>query len=444
MSVFDLWGQSFDCECGYRHRILTEHFTYGSDALERLGEAARDFAADPDYLLIADQRTYEAAGAAVGEHLKRAGARVRPYIVPDGKHGESPQTDDRTMEAILKSAPGCGALIAVGSGVVNDLTKWAAFERKRPFFTMATAASMNGYASANVSALRDGLKVLFQAEAPKGVFALPEVIENAPFELTASGLGDVVAKPVSSADWKLNRFLFGEYYCQTTVDLISALEPVYFDHPEKIAARDPKAIQALFEALVLSGVAMTLAGTSAPASGGEHLISHTMDMVSDARGQRHDFHGRQVGVTTVLSAALYQKVLELETPAFRMPTAEIDQAFWGPLSEVVRPAYRKKAPKYESSIRTLNQGGRWDDLRSTLSGFLRSPDRIKQCLKRAGAAHQVRDIRINGRGLGAREFMDFWKNAHQMRERFTILDLALMTGILPERMEEILEETALV
>jgi hypothetical protein len=141
---------------------------------------------------------------------------------------------------------------------------------------------------------------------------------------------------------------------------------------------------------------------------------------------------------------LYEKVLSVETPDFRLPPTEINEVFWGPLSDVVREAFRKKAPKYESSIRELSRPGRWDDLRSTLSGFLRSPERLKSCLKQAGAAHRVRDILINGQSMEPHRIMEFWKNAYQMRERFTILDLALMVGIMPRQMEEILAEMSMI
>ena len=441
MSAFDLWGKSFDCQCGRRHTISTDCFVYGPEAMQKLGETAARYASGPDLLLIADQRTYEAAGAETEEQLKSAGSLVKRYIVPDYEGGQSPQTDDLTKDSIFKNAPEADIFVAVGSGVVNDLTKWTAFERKKPYLALGTAASMNGYSSANVAATIDGLKVLFHAQAPKGVFAVPTIIENAPFELTASGLGDAVAKPVSSADWKLNQFLFNEYYCQFIVDLISGLEPIYFENPEQIARRETGAIKALFEALVLSGVAMTLAGTSAPASGGEHLVSHALDMVAAAQGREHDYHGRQVGVTTILSAALYRKVLAVETPALRKPPADVDQDFWGPLTGVVREAYNKKAPKYEAAIDMLSRPANWDNLRSSLSGSIRSPEKIKDCLERAGGAHRIQDIRSGGRSLEVDQFKKFWKNAFQMRERFTILDLALIAGLMPGAMEEIISET---
>ena len=87
-------------------------------------------------------------------------------------------------------------------------------------------------------------------------------------------------------NFKLNQLLFDEYYCQFSVDLLKDLEPIYLNHSEKIRNRDADSIRALFEALFYSSVAMTITGTSAPASGGEHLISHTLDMLADISGTK--------------------------------------------------------------------------------------------------------------------------------------------------------------
>jgi glycerol-1-phosphate dehydrogenase [NAD(P)+] len=412
---------------------------YDPDAVEHLPEIARHYVSNPDYLIIADERTYEIAGRIVQKAFINDRASVRHFIVPD-RDGEWPKTDDETRDLILKGAPDAEAYIAAGSGVINDLTKWIAYERKKSYFIVPTAASMNGYSSANVSALINGLKVLFHAQACKGVFAVPEIIESAPFDLTTAGLGDVVAKPVSSADWKLNQFLFDEYYCQFSIDLLKDLEPVYLEHPERIKERNPEAMKNLFEALFYSGVAMTITGTSAPASGGEHLISHTIDMISMSTGNKHDFHGRQVGLGSVLSAALYENVLAVETPQFRKIPPDIDKTFWGPLTDIVGNEYRKKIPKSEFAIKKLSHPKDWDNLRSILQQNLIPPKKIKHCLKRAGAAHRICDIRIDERSMETEAFLKILKNANQMRERFTILDLAVILGIMPEKIEEIISE----
>ena len=439
MDLHDLLGKTFDCECGRRHIVPTEHFIFDSDAIDRLSDMAAGYAENPDYLIIADQRTYEVAGRLIEETLEKRGGTVRHFIVPD-QEGESPVTDDTTRDIILSQAPRAALYIAAGSGVINDLTKWIAHERKQSFLTFATAASMNGYASANVSATLNGLKVLFHAQASKGIFGTPDIIENAPFDLTTSGLGDVVAKSVSSADWRLNQFLFDEYYCQFSVDLLKDLEPVYLNHPEKIQERDPKAIQALFYALFYSSIAMTITGTSAPASGGEHLISHTIDMVSAINGLKHDLHGRQVGIGAILSAALYEKILMIERPEFDIRPQAIDKHFWGPLSHVVEGEFKKKMPRFELAAQKLSRPGNWDDLRSILKQSLISPKKLKNCLSQSGAAHRIADIRSNDKRIDPGFFLQVLKNAHQMRERFTVLDLAIMLGIMPEQAEAIISE----
>jgi glycerol-1-phosphate dehydrogenase [NAD(P)+] len=435
----ELLGKSFNCECGHRHAIPTEYLIYAPDAIEQLPELTGRYMHDPDYCIVADTRTYEAAGRKIEKVLKDNNAIARCFIVPD-HNGRSPVTNTETRDLILKEAPDAGIYIASGSGTINDLTKWVAYERGKPFVTVPTAASMNGYASANVSASIGGLKVLFHAEACKGVFADPAILADAPFEMTTSGLGDVVAKPVSSADWKLNQILFDEHYCQFSVDLLKNLEPVYFENPRGIRERNPDSLRALFEALFYSSVAMTITGTSAPASGGEHLISHTIDMIADLEGKTHDLHGRQVGVGTILSAALYERVLSIEKPEIRQVPPDIDENFWGPLSDVVREEYRKKLPKFRIAAEKLSETENWENLCSALRQNLLSPQRIKNCLREAGAAHRISDIRIDSRAIEADSFMSILQNANQMRERFTILDLAILLGVMPEQSEDIASE----
>jgi len=439
MMLSDLLGKTFDCECGRSHTIPTEHFFYSDDAIQRLPDIVARYATSPEYAVLADVRTYEVAGRQVEVELKQAGASVHTLIVPDSQ-GESPITDDSTLAFVLKNTPSVEAFIAAGSGVINDLTKWAAHERQKPYFTVPTAASMNGYASANVSATIKGLKVLFLTEACKGVFAVPQIIKDAPFELTASGLGDVVAKPVSSADWKLNQFLFDEYYCQFSVDLLKDLEPVYLNHPQDIKKREPAAIQALFEALFYSSVAMTITGTSSPASGGEHLFSHTLDMLSVAEGRKHDYHGRQVGLGTILSAALYERVLAIENPIFKKTPEEINPGFWGSLAETIAEEYRQKLPKFEIAARKLSNKQNWDNLRSILQENLLPAEKIKQCLKLAGAAHRAQDIRIDDRAAEVEKLLQIWIHANQMRARFTILDLAAMLGVMPDAAGQVMSD----
>ena len=438
MNHHTLLGTTFTCACGREHTVPTRALHYHPDALDQLVPTIESLPGIDHCLVVADARTDAAAGQLVTEKLAAGRARVERYLLPD-QHGESPVADDRTRDLFIAQAPATDLYIAVGSGVINDLVKWVAYLQGKPYLCVATAASMNGYASANVAASIAGLKVLFHAAPCLAVFSTPQILADAPYILTASGLGDVLAKTVSSADWRLNNFLFGDYYCRFSVDLLKELEPVYLNNPEQIRAREPAALQALFEALFFSSVAMTITGTSSPASGGEHLISHTLDMLAGRDAGRHDLHGRQVGVASILMAALYEEVLAVDRPRFHAAPVQVHEAFWGTLTPVVAGEYQKKLPRYQEVADRLSQPGVWNELRSLLRADLVPAAKLKHCLAAAGAAHRVEDIDDSGTPLTRSKFSAVVGHANQMRERFTVLDLAILLGVFPGRVDTLVD-----
>eukprot|EP00633_Aureoumbra_lagunensis_P000710 CAMPEP_0197290788 /NCGR_PEP_ID=MMETSP0890-20130614/10209_1 /TAXON_ID=44058 ORGANISM="Aureoumbra lagunensis, Strain CCMP1510" /NCGR_SAMPLE_ID=MMETSP0890 /ASSEMBLY_ACC=CAM_ASM_000533 /LENGTH=331 /DNA_ID=CAMNT_0042763087 /DNA_START=53 /DNA_END=1045 /DNA_ORIENTATION=+ len=322
-----------DCQCGKTHKLIPEHIIINENALKELPKLAiKSVSGDQTkrkVLILYDIRTLTIAGKRVANEFKEAGWQVFEEMVPDPNEMQVPKCDDKTHAILSAKVPIIDVIIPVGSGVLSDLGKWLAFERKVPFLTFATAASMNGYTSANVAPSINGVKSLVHAVPPYAVVSEPQVLSNAPHEMTVAGLGDVLAKSVSSLDWLLNNLLFNDYYCARSVGLITDIEPLYLEQSHRIATHDPQAIVAMTNALMLTGVAMTMAGTSAPASGGEHLISHSLDIMSAIDGHPHDFHGRQVGVATCMMAALYEKVIQIsDSPVLYDPPFEIDKDFW--------------------------------------------------------------------------------------------------------------------
>ncbi|HOF18454.1 MAG TPA: iron-containing alcohol dehydrogenase, partial [Phycisphaerae bacterium] len=323
MTPHDLYGRTFACECGKTHAIEPREALCAADALDRLPDVCARAAGERSAVVLTDVRTRAAAGAAAAAALRAAGWTVREIVVPDPAPDRSPVCDDATHDRLAGETAGAGLVVSVGSGVLSDLGKWLAYDAGVPCVSFATAASMNGYASANVAPTLAGVKSLLRARPPRVVLASPDILCAAPRELTTAGLGDVLAKCTSSADWRMNHILFGDYYCARSVGLIAEIEPLYLEHPQDVAAGDARAVGALFDALLLTGVAMTMAESSAPASGGEHLISHTLDMLAVAAGGEHDLHGRQVGVGTILMCELYRRVLAVESPKFRTPPEQI-------------------------------------------------------------------------------------------------------------------------
>ena len=387
--------------------------------------------------ILMDQRTGEVAGHEITELLSRLGLRTREIIVPDRSNGRSPVCDKPTFEQVLQMIGKVDTIVSVGSGVINDLSKWSAYTMEKTYFSVATAASMNGYTSANVAASINGVKVLERSRPPGVVASTPKLIAEAPYELTASGLGDIVAKTASSTDWYLNHILFGDEFIQESVDLTADIEPYYMEHSERLKTRDRDAIEALFHGLMLTGVAMTMAGSSAPASGGEHLVSHALDMMSTLRGREHDLHGRQVGVGTILALELYRRLLALESPTWRADRAMVsDFSFWNELATPVSEIYDPKRDRIARAVEWLDTN-KWDDLRDSLSKMLKPPEELKRCLATAGGAHRAEDL-----GCTKEYLLEALLHCHEMRARFTVMDMAWMSGIMPGCAEEIIETFA--
>ena len=433
-SLNNLFGQSFLCVCGKTHRIEPKKIVYSEDAKEQLPSLSRELQLGDRVTVLTDSRTREVAGRMLVEILSKDGLKVTEVLVPDKADGSWPICDDVTEQGIDRRLGEVDWILAVGSGVINDLGKWLAGDRDVPFLSFATAASMNGYASANVAPTIEGMKSLTFARPPLAVLSCPSILCHAPYQLTTDGLGDVLAKSISTTDWYMNHLLFGDHYCERSAGLIGEIEPLYLHCSEDLKKGKPEAMEALFHALLLTGVSINMAETSSPASGGEHLVSHALDMMSSIDGGPHDLHGRQVGVGTLLMGELYKRVLEVDSPRFGEPMQKVDIAFWGPLGEVVKKNFRKKAHRLQTAKEKLATGDAWDKLKEALAPMLHPPVTLHTCLHRAGAATTAQDI-----GCSRYRLLDALLHAHEIRPRFTVLDLAHLMGIMPSVAENLVD-----
>lgn len=434
MNLEGFLDATFDCECGRRHNVPIKNLIYSEDSLKRLPEVLSSFIGGRRIVLVADERTWDIAGRSAEKSLEKSSWTIEHIIVPDTDYS-SPVCNEMTHDWLSDRLPSVDIALAIGCGVINDLVKWVAFDHDLPYAVVATAATMNGFTAANVAPILKGVKSLIRARPPLAVFAVPSVIVEAPFELTAAGLGDCIAKPVCTADWIFNHIFFDEYFCRYCSEMINTLEPHYFDHPEDIRNRKPATIEALFNALLYSGIAMTIVGTSAPASGGEHLLSHTLDMMSSVDGVAHDLHGRQVGLGTLFASAIYDRIFQIENPICHAPPADIDSSFWDSLTENVRQQYEQKKPMLHILREKLTDDETWRAFLAACRGQVHSPDHIKNCLRTAGAAHTFEDIGCSRRRLRAAIL-----HMHEIRKRPTVIDQAWILGILPRAADEIIDQ----
>jgi glycerol-1-phosphate dehydrogenase [NAD(P)+] len=266
------------------------------------------------------------------------------------------------------------------------------------------------------------------AQAASGVFFDLEVVAAAPVRLIRAGLGDSVCRCTAQADWLLAHLLLDRPYRAVPFALLAEDEPYLLDAPEALVAGDLDAIRRLVRTLVLSGFGMTLCGGSDPASQGEHLISHYADMMADPAWPRN-FHGEQVGVTTLTMAGLQASLLDGPPPQIH-PSA-IDEAalvaHFGPeLGRSCWQEFRQKRVDPQMALQLSQRlSERWDDIRRQIAAIHRPPQQLREILARAGAA-----IEPEGLGWPRAFYGEAVRHAREIRNRYTFLDLAADGGVL--------------
>jgi glycerol-1-phosphate dehydrogenase [NAD(P)+] len=432
----DLLGFAQECSCGRTHQVDLQRVSLRPDALEDVAPLVREIGSGLLVAVVADQRTRVIAGESVYQCLRRDGHRVRLCLIPDGAGGR-PHADEDSCRQVEASLNDCDVAVAVGSGTLNDLVKLASFRQHHPYLVVATAPSMNGYTSAIAAIMVQGLKRTVECHQPYAVIADLKVLVEAPHELIAAGLGDLESKPTATADFRLGGCLRKEYYCPAPEKVVLAAEARVAEAAKEIGQGDPAAIALLTEALLLSGISMKLAGSSSPASGGEHLISHFWDSTAGAEGRVEGWHGAQVGVATLVSAALYEE-LQLVDPS-RLDLEELIRSHLsqeectrqirlhhGTLADEVTAEYFKKHLGPEAlrkELETITQ--QWPDVWRELNPVLRPSARIRSILQ-AGRAPTT----ITGLGLTSNHLRQGYLWAREIRGRFTALDWAAEMGML--------------
>ena len=296
------------CPCGKAHRF-TADVVIGSGVIEQIPEYVKKYGGTKVFVL-SDVNTYAAAGEQVQKILHRAGIPISQYSFPE----KSLEPDEKSVgSAVMHYDVACDLIVAVGSGVINDIGKILSNMTGHPYIIVGTAPSMDGYASASSSMTRDGLKISLPSRSADVIIGDTDILCQAPLHMMKSGLGDMLAKYVSICEWRLAHLITGEYYCEEVARLIRSALKRCTDNAEGLLRREEAAVRAVFEGLVIGGVAMNYAGLSRPASGVEHYISHVLDMRAVEFGTPMDLHGIQCAIGTRIAASMYEK-LQTITP----------------------------------------------------------------------------------------------------------------------------------
>lgn len=266
-------------------------------------------------LLVADDHTYAAAGEQLMGLLEAAGVKTRVVLIQPDAQGDVVADEIALVQLLLEIRPDeTGALLAVGSGTIHDIVRFAAHKTGKPFVSVPTAPSVDGFTSAGAPLIVRGVKKTVPAVPPVAIFADLDILMAAPQRLVAAGFGDMLGKYTSLFDWKFSHLTAGEPYDEQAAAITERALCSCVSHAEAIGARTEEGIRALMTALIESGIAMLLFGQSHPASGAEHHLSHYWEMEFLRQGRRALLHGAKVGVACAEIARVYHAAGEGTLP----------------------------------------------------------------------------------------------------------------------------------
>jgi glycerol-1-phosphate dehydrogenase [NAD(P)+] len=305
----ELLNTQLPCTCGRVHFVPIKEVNFHFHA-DQIGEIVKKWVDGERLLVIVDRHTDEQINHRVIETLQMQGFELSIARFNDEKLVPNEGAVGAILMAMDRDTHG---IVAVGSGTINDLARFVGSRIEKPVISIATAPSMDGYAAAGSSLVVKGAKKTLKGVPVTAIYGELNVISQAPFDMIQAGFGDIIGKKTSLADWALSRLVTQEYWCDDIVALMDEAADTCIENGQAIAQREPKAIGQLMDALVLSGVAMSLADDTRPASGAEHMISHFMVMKDIEQGKIIPSHGITVAFGTLVVSHLYEFLLHHPT-----------------------------------------------------------------------------------------------------------------------------------
>ena len=399
-----------ECSCGKTHTCDIESVFIEKNAILHLKELCSLY---KKILIVADQNTYNAAGeATVNTLLDKQIDKVIFYddkvLVPN----------EYAIKSVKDSLDNTDIIIGIGSGVIQDLCKYISHYNNVPYIIVATAPSMDGYASTGAAMITDGMKVTYPAGLPKAIIADVDILSNAPLDMIKAGYGDIIGKFSALNDWKLSHLINGEYFCGYIYDLTYNQIQNTLKLADGILKRNPQSIKALMEALVVIGIMMSFAGSSRPASGSEHHLSHFFEIMGILESSYYFPHGIDVAYSTVITAELREKLLNSHFPKKIYRLSKNDY--------INKMTYIYKTSA-DGCIKLQEKTGYYK--RDSLNIYLENEKAIKDILSEMPTADQIKEM-LSLVKLDINEFYNLYKKgkienailyAKDLKDRYTVL-----------------------
>lgn len=423
------------------HTTDTKYLLLEPGAVHKTGETFARLFPGRKAVVVADRNTWAVAGKDVQASLEAAGVQTMPPLVftdPDL------YAEWRFVQRLTSHLQPLDAIaVAVGSGVINDLTKYVSGTLGRRYMCVGTAASMDGFTAYGASITKDGNKQTFSCPAPFAFVMDPVIAAAAPKELAASGYADLVAKIPAGADWMLADALGVEKLDGFSFGLVQNGLRESLSRPDNVRRGDVADTAALCEGLLMSGFAMQTLQSSRPASGTEHQFSHFWDMenLSGPDG-KHVSHGFKVGIGTLVSTAVWEYLLSKDIALIDIDSCtalwksweetqdELRRAFSGRPGHLSR-ALEETEGKYVDAAGLKTQletfKAVWPELKEKVRERLIPFDELYDDLKKVGAPYEPEMIFVSRERL-----RDTFRLIPYMRSRFTAIDIVFRLGLMDE------------
>lgn len=439
LAIPDYLDKDLSCECGRIHSAPIHQISIGEGVIHRLPELLLDKTFQKAFLLY-DTNTYKAAEASVSAQLKNNRLSFVSYVIDDPE----PTPDEKTIgEILIHFDIDCDILIAVGSGTINDLCRYVSYKLRLPYIIVATAPSVDGFASNVAPLIVKHMKNTYEAHVPYAILGDTNLLCNAPLPMISAGIGDILGKYTCLCDWQIAHIITGEYHCRTIEAMVRKSITAVVKQLEPAKSREPEAIKNIMEALILSGIAMSFAGNSRPASGSEHHLSHYWEMIFLFNNKKPVLHGAKVGIGTIAVIKAYEKLItkSIDFDAARELTAQYSFDAWktkmqnayGPASDSVIELERKLDKNgVKNRLARLNVLEKhWDEIRSVI-GQLPSSDTVYHYLSELHAPASPMAV-----GIDKQTFLDSFAVAKELRNRFGLLQILFDLGMSGQIAEEV-------
>lgn len=292
------------CHCGKIHKTNVKHCVIEAGAVCRIPEYAKYFGASKAFI-VADQNTYPIAGEKIEMMLVESGIPVAKYVYKEKRL----EPDEHAVGSLMMHFDGnCDLIVAIGSGVINDICKLFAYLTKRPYIIVASAAYMDGYAAGSSTMPVEKIKTTISAKCPDVIIGDLDILTGAPKHMAAAGLGDMLAKYISICEWRISNLINGEYYCERVAEFTRQSRNACVEEAAGLMKQDQSSMKKLFEGLINCGKAIDYAGVSRPGGGVEHYFCQICDMRGLEFGSAVASHGVQCALGTLYAIKCYQSL----------------------------------------------------------------------------------------------------------------------------------------